>query len=224
MISVVFFRDDGLKRSQQMFSDLNKNAVKPTKSLNILYDHRDAFSQFIVDLIDSIEVFKGRVDLEQTSLSNRTTKVFTLNGIADATLRFCGITKGRKISSEEKSMVKEFWETIAKNIPQWQLLLRNDITAAELRKNYVIAHTNMLNVFGIITNILRKKFPDAWKEKLAKLEEIDWSRENPEWEGRLVIKGRMVKNALGIELTANTILRKLGVKLDDDRLKFENKR
>ena len=37
MISVVFFQDKGLKRSQQMFSDLNKNAIKPTKSLNILY-------------------------------------------------------------------------------------------------------------------------------------------------------------------------------------------
>mgnify|MGYP003318817329 CR=1 FL=1 len=48
MISVVFFQDNGLKRSQQMFSDLNKNAVKPTKSLNILYDHRDNFSKFIV--------------------------------------------------------------------------------------------------------------------------------------------------------------------------------
>ncbi len=50
MISVVFFQDSGLKRSQQMFSDLNKNAVKPTKSLNILYDHRDKFSKFVVDL------------------------------------------------------------------------------------------------------------------------------------------------------------------------------
>ena len=69
MISVVFFRDDGLKRSQQMFSDLNKNAVKPTKSLNILYDHRDDFSKFIVNLTNDIDVFKGRVELEKTTIS-----------------------------------------------------------------------------------------------------------------------------------------------------------
>ena len=35
-ISVVFFVDDGLKRSQQMFADLNKHAIRPTKSLGIL--------------------------------------------------------------------------------------------------------------------------------------------------------------------------------------------
>ena len=40
-ISVVFFIDGGLKRSQQMFSDLNKHALRPTLSLAILYNHRD---------------------------------------------------------------------------------------------------------------------------------------------------------------------------------------
>ena len=40
-ISVVFFHDDGLKKSQQMFSDLNRHAVNTTSSIGILYDHRD---------------------------------------------------------------------------------------------------------------------------------------------------------------------------------------
>ena len=61
MISVVFFQDDGLKRSQQMFSDLNKNAVKPTKSLNILYDHRDeVLSIYVVNLVGSVDIFEGQ--------------------------------------------------------------------------------------------------------------------------------------------------------------------
>lgn len=41
-ISVVFFLDHGLKRCQQMFADLNKHAVRPTKSLGILYDLRES--------------------------------------------------------------------------------------------------------------------------------------------------------------------------------------
>ncbi|MEM6803051.1 MAG: DNA sulfur modification protein DndB, partial [Bacteroidota bacterium] len=40
-IAVVFFLDIGLKRSQQMFTDLNRYAARPDTSLNILYDHRD---------------------------------------------------------------------------------------------------------------------------------------------------------------------------------------
>jgi len=35
-IAVVFFLDVGLKRSQQMFTDLNRYAARPAPSLNIL--------------------------------------------------------------------------------------------------------------------------------------------------------------------------------------------
>ena len=41
-ISVVVFADRGLKRSQQMFADLNIHAVRATKSIKLLYNHRDA--------------------------------------------------------------------------------------------------------------------------------------------------------------------------------------
>jgi DGQHR domain-containing protein len=39
-ISVVFFEDQGLARSQQMFTDLNKHAVKTSNSIAELYDSR----------------------------------------------------------------------------------------------------------------------------------------------------------------------------------------
>ena len=221
MISVVFFRDDGLKRSQQMFSDLNKNAVKPTKSLNILYDHRDTFSQFVVEMINTIEIFKNRVELEKTTLSNRTTKAFTLNGIADATLEFLGLNKGRQLSKDEKEAVKDFWNTISKNIPQWEMVVRGKIAPEEMRKEYVVSHVNMLNVFGKLGYILHKEFPKTWKEKMTGLKDLNWSRSNPDWEGRLVMRGRMLKNTLAIELTTNTVLQKIGIELGSDRLKFE---
>ena len=40
-ISIVFFADQGLQRSQQIFTDLNKNAVKTSNSISELYDSRD---------------------------------------------------------------------------------------------------------------------------------------------------------------------------------------
>ena len=40
-ISVVFFLDIGLHRSQQMFADLNRYAIRPSRSLGLLYDHRN---------------------------------------------------------------------------------------------------------------------------------------------------------------------------------------
>ena len=221
MISVVFFQDEGLKRSQQMFSDLNKNAVKPTKSLSILYDHRDEFSKFIVNLVNSIEIFEGRVELEKTSISNRSIKVFTLNGISDASMRLFGISKGKKLSDEEKQLVKEFWDTVSKNIAEWQLLLQDKVTAPELRKDFVNTNTNLLNSLGIVGRIIIEEFPKTWKEKLRGLKNINWSRTNPEWEGRLLVHGQMHKQARGIDLAANLILQKCGVTLSEDRQKLE---
>ena len=223
MISVVFFQDKGLKRSQQMFSDLNKNAVKPTKSLNILYDHRDSFSNFIVNLANTIDVFQGRVELEKTAISNRSTKFFTLNGISEATMKFIGISKGRKVSEDEVKIIREFWAEVARNMPEWQLLIQGKVSAAELRKGYVNSHTNLLNALGIFGNILMKEYPDEWKSLISRLKRINWSRDNEEWEGRLLQKGRMLKNKLGVELAVNTILKECGIELSPERLEFENR-
>jgi len=223
MISVVFFRDDGLKRSQQMFSDLNKNAVKPTKSLNILYDHRDEFSKFVVNLVNDIDIFKGRVELEKTTISNRSTKTFTLNGISDASLKLLGLTKGRKISKAEEELVEQFWETVFNNMPEWQLLIKKDVSAVELRKNFVNTNTNLLNALGIAGKIIIAEYPKTWQDKLKNLKKIDWSRSNPEWDGRLMRNGQMTKLAIGIDLAANVIIQKCEVELSPARQKIEAK-
>ena len=223
MISVVFFQDNDLKRSQQMFSDLNKNAVKPTKSLNILYDHRDDFAKFIVNLVSDVNVFKGRVELEKTTISNRSTKTFTLNGLADATLRLLGLIKGRKLSKDEMILVKEFWDTVSDNIPEWQMILQGTVSSVDLRKHFVNTNTNLLNALGIAGNIIINDSPETWKDKLKNLKNIDWSRENPKWDGRLLRNGQMTKLAIGIDLAANVIIQECKVELNEAREKIEAK-
>ena len=223
MISVVFFQDAGLKRSQQMFSDLNKNAVKPTKSLNILYDHRDLFSKFIVSLAGDIDIFENRVEMEKTSISNRSTNAFTLNGLADASLRLIGLRKSRKPSEDEKKLIKDYWETVSKNIPEWQLLIQGKTTSSELRKNFVHTNTNCLNAIGIAGQIIIQEHSDTWKDVLKNLKKVDWSRESSDWEKRLILNGQMQKHAAGIDLAANIILQKCGISLSEDRQKIEDR-
>lgn len=40
-VAVIFYLDTGLERGQQLFIDLNRYAVLPQRSLNLLYNHRD---------------------------------------------------------------------------------------------------------------------------------------------------------------------------------------
>ncbi len=222
-ISVVFFGDKGLKRSQQMFADLNKHAVKPTTSLGILYDHRDAYSTFIVKLANEVEMFRDRVELEKTTISNRSTKFLTLSGISEATKHLLS-NNTKMISEEQEKFVVEYWNEVARNIPEWNLLLEKKVSAGELRKNFVHSHSNLLSTLGIIGAFLLKNYPNEWKEKLKGLRKIGWSRNDKMWKGRLILDGKMLKTNIGMELAANAILNSLGIPLDEERKKFEELR
>lgn len=205
-ISVVFFSDKGLKRSQQMFSDLNKNAVKPTKSLGILYDHRDEFSQFIVKMTFDLDIFHNRTEMEKTSVSNRSTKFFTLNGISEAT-KYLLKLKTKIIPIDAQNTAAEFWNTVSKNIPEWNLLVEKKVSAHDLRINYVHSHTNMLSALGLMGHVLITQFPDTWKQKLKGLQKIDWARDCSIWEGKIVVGGRMLKQKAGIKKAADVLLK-----------------
>ena len=207
-ISVVFFEDLKLRKSQQMFADLNKHAVKPTKSLGILYDHRNDFASFVVEMAKAVPAFRNRTEMEKTSISNRSTKFFTLNGLELATKNLLG--KDRYLRKEEESLAVDFWTEVGNNIPEWSLLISNKIVPAELRKDYVHANTNMLEAIALAGSELVKKHPKDWRKRLAALQKIDWSRTNPEWQNKIIINGKMTKTKDGMRRAARIIVRHCG--------------
>lgn len=209
-ISVVFFEDPGLKRSQQMFSDLNKNAVKPTKSLGVLYDSRNPFSCFIVNMVKNVRIFHNLTEVEKTTISNRSKYIFTLNGISESTKIVLG--KSKNLNKDEKILATDYWNEVTKNMPDWKLLIERKVTSAELRKDYVHASTNMLQALGMAGRILLGEFPKNWKQKLVGLNKIDWSRTNKLWEGKFILNGKMIKNRAGVISAANIILKECKAK------------
>ena len=204
-ISVVFFEDLNLDKSQQMFADLNKHAVKPTKSLGILYDKRNDFATFVVEMVRSVKAFHNRIEMEKTSISNRSTKFFTLNGVALATENLLG--KEKNLKDAERRLAVDFWNAVGENIPEWSLLIEKKVTPAELRKEYVNANTNMLEAIAIAGNILIKKYPKNWKSKLAGLQRVNWHRTNPKWDGKIIIRGKMTKTKAGMNNAAKILVK-----------------
>ena len=209
-IPVVFFEDVGLKQSQQMFADLNKHAIKPTKSLGILYDHRDQFARFVVNLANDIDIFAGRTEMEKTNIGYRSKNVFTLNGISEATRHLLKI-QTKSISAEKQKQAADYWREVAKNIPEWNLLLQNKMTPSDLRSGYVHAHTNVLVALGMAGHILVYHDSGSWERRLKNMRKIDWSRGCPIWDGKLMLHGRMLKNKTGIKAAAGEILRACGI-------------
>ena len=85
-ISIVFFKDNGLQRSQQMFTDLNKHAVKTSNSLSTLYDTRDPLAVATKNVIDSVPFFKRFTDKEKDILGKNSFNLFNPSSISSLVL------------------------------------------------------------------------------------------------------------------------------------------
>jgi DNA sulfur modification protein DndB len=223
-ISIVIFLDRGLKRSQQMFADLNRFAVRPTKSLGILYDHRDPVSKLCQDLTKEVGVFRGKVEKAKSTISNRSQKLFTLSGIYQATRRLIGIEEGTEVPSEGKEMVVRFWNAVGNNMPDWLNAVKKEVSPKELRTDYVHAHGIALQALAIAGAALIAAHPDDWENRLVKIRTIDWARENSElWEGRAMIGGQINKSLNCQILTSNVIKKHLMLPLDSREQEAEDK-
>lgn len=221
-ISVVFFLDHGLTRSQQMFADLNKHAVRPTKSLGILYDLRDPQSQLARRLMTSVGVFNGLTETEKTTISNRSIKLFTLSSIYQGTRALLNKQKLSPIDPEEEKLSIEYWNEVARYIPDWTLVQERKASAAEMRRDYIHSHGLALHALGRLGSALVAAEPKKWKERLRRLSKVDWSRLNAAvWEGRATIGGRVSKAHNSVLLTTAALKTVLALQLSPEEAKAE---
>ena len=221
-VAVIFFVDKGLKRSQQMFADLNKHAIRPSDSLSTLYDQRDPSSELARYVAMMVEGFKGMTEMEKSSISNRSTKLFTLSGIKHANRAL--LRKGRRdeIEKEELKFAASFWSEVISNMPDWVLAKQRKVASRDLRQNYVHAHGVALSAIGSAGADLVAQHPNDWRKKLKKLESLDWSRSNDSlWEGRAMVHGKISKARTNIQLTANLIKKHMGLPLNAQEQELE---
>lgn len=221
-VPVLFFMDRGLKRSQQMFADLNKHAIRPSDSLSTLYDQRDPSSELARYVAMTVDGFKGMTEMERSSISNRSTKLFTLSSIKHASRAL--LRKGRRddISQAERIFSAAFWSEVVSNVPDWGLAKQRKVASSDLRQSCVHAHGVALSAIGTAGADLVSLHPDGWQSKLQKLRTIDWSRSNESlWEGRAMVHGRISKARTNVRLTANFLKQHMGLSLNAEEKELE---
>lgn len=223
-IAVVFFHDRGLERCQQMFADLNRHAVKPSPSLSVLYDHRNAAASVAKHLGLTSRIFRNLIESERSSLSKRSRKLFTLSALHFAILEMLSEQELEDFSTASKKC-NEYWEVVGDQIPEWIYVREGRMTAGEVRQDFIHSHAIVLQSLGRVGKFIYKTCsgqPDLISV-LSKLREIDWSRSNVSvWEGRAMIGGRMAKNSQNITLTCNQIKCTLGLPLTPEEQIIES--
>jgi len=219
-IAVVFFHDQGLARCQQMFADLNRHGIRPSKSLGVLYDHRDDLAILTKSVVFESPFFRDLVEAEKSTLSARSRRLFTLSAMYNG---IRALLRGQsELSSEERAKkARAFWEEVAKQFPEWQMVRAREMTAGEVRRDFIHSHGITLQALGRAGCALIFDDP-KWKSKLKKLKKIDWSRSNASlWEGRAMIGGRVSKAGTNVTLTTNVIKKQLGVVLTPEEERVE---
>lgn len=223
-ISVVFYQDIDLARCQQMFADLNRHAAKPTKSLSILYDHRDPLAELVRQLIVEVPIFEDLTELEKTSISNRSHKLFTLNSIYQATQVLLRITGQDPLKEDTLREACDYWTELGATLPQLSQVQSGQLRAHTLRKESVLPHGVTLQALGRVGGDLLKLYPGEWRKQLCGLSNVDWSRSNTQlWEGRALVNGRITKGERNVVMIANVLKRGLGIPLNPDDERIENR-
>lgn len=221
-ISVVFFLDIGLARSQQMFADLNRYAIRPSRSLGLLYDHRNDKAKLAKLVILKSTMFRDIVDMEKNSLAPRSRKLFTLSALYNACADLVDELATGHLDTDA-DLAREYWEAVAKHFPMWLQVRDGRMPASELREGYIHAHGIALQALGKAGNALLKTHPGKWKPMLKALADIDWARANAQlWEGRALIGGKVSKVTTNVVLTTNVIKKALGLPLSAEEQTVED--
>ena len=219
-ISVVFFRDDGLARSQQMFTDLNKHAVKTSNSLATLYDSRDALAVATREVIDNNSFFSKYTDKERDILGKNSSKLFTLTNIYKANMR---ILRSKECNRKDVEFLKSYWSCVSNNIDEWNEVSQKIITKKELRENYIVTLGVTVTALGRLGRYFYENKKVDMRKTLTKLKDIDWMRScKKNWLNRTIKpNGKVMNNELAITLTCSKIKSLIGIKLSGEEKEKE---
>lgn len=212
-IPIVLFEDHGLRRSQQIFTDLNKNAVRTSNSISELYDSRDEVAVVTRKVISEIEFLNTYTDKEKDILGKFSSNLFTLNVFYNANKSIIGTNSPLEL----QEFLLQFWTCVCNHMQQWQELTHHQISKKELREDYLSTQNIVIQAFGKIGAFLYHNPVDNMEMYLSKLNEINWSRRSNVWKYRAInSKGRIITNKTAVHAIYCLIKEKIGLELSED--------
>ena len=202
-IPIVLFPYLSIEHAQQLFSDLNRNAHKTTKSLDILFDHRDPDNQIAQQLVERVSFFGDTVNIEAVSVPQKSSEMFTLAGIYQATKPVvrafgeAGLLPDLSETTMEKYVeaLTEFWEGLGSYFPEWKKVASHEEDIQKIRSTYIHWNSGVLSAIGEFAGFLITNYTDDWTDLLERAvtspSNDSWRRESQHWQG-IATAGRLV--------------------------------
>jgi|SaaInlStandDraft_3_1057020.scaffolds.fasta_scaffold02567_3 DNA sulfur modification protein DndB len=219
-LSVSLYFDHGLRNSQQWFADLN-SSTKPASSISALYNQREPFNLFVQELLDSLPDIKPLVDMENSTVGLKSSKLWSLVSISKFITLLTGINV-RNFSKLVNDENRHHWVKIITRfvseltyIPSWQSMLKREISGFDARSSLIISHAVFLEALAMMGNLLLqgKTYQDINWDSMKKLVHVEIDKQSDCWKNRCVVLGKMQKTGDGAKSTAALLCRVIGVEL-----------
>ena len=219
-IAVILVPHVDIEQSQTLFSDLNRYARNPSRSISLLFAHRDPIAKVSKDLAQNVDLLRDKVNMESTSLSVNTGHFITLSTLYETVKALLpddwetGVTDDDVASQVEEQA--EVWQHLVANVGEWRMVEEESEHPAYLRQS-------LLNMHGVgqraIVNAvarLRSESKKDWTKRLSGLSAVDWQIKNSEWQNIAVQGGRVNNTSTSVKLLSAAIEKKLGLKIDSE--------
>lgn len=220
-ISVVLYEDKELEHSQQMFTDLNKHAVKTSNSIAELYDSRDALAVITRRVINDISFFDQYTDKEKDILGKFSSNFFTLNTFYKANKK---ILKRAECNDFAEEFLKRYWAAIARHIVPWNELTNKELSKVDLREKYIITQAIIIQALGVLGNYYFSQPEVNMEQSIAGIERVNWLRSADCWKERVIrSNGKIINSTDAARLACNVLKQVIGIPLDQEDQMYEEK-
>lgn len=213
-VSVVILPDEGLERAQQIFSDLNRTVQKTSRSLDILFDKRSVLNRITNSVVDRVRLFHGRTDKERMTLSPTSPSFATLAGVQSAVSALFAYAKPEDMEADYdkyEALAVEFWEFTSTLIEPWADVGNGTIKPAEARQRYVSSYQITVSAIAAAGSAALAVDEATWKDRMAPLKGVDWSKSNPEWQGFVMLGNEVVTRVTTRRALADLLRSKIGI-------------
>jgi DNA sulfur modification protein DndB len=163
----------------------------------------------------------GLTELEKSSISTLSNKLFTLSSIKQSTRALLGQDPKESDLEEITHIATLYWQAVFSVMPDWQLAAKKEVSPAQLRQDYVHAHGIGLQALGLLGRSLLAEHPDSWQKRIAELKTFDWRKSNPDLIKRAMQHGKLSKTNTAIQLTCNALKRALSLPLTPEEQELE---
>ncbi|SIR03073.1 DNA sulfur modification protein DndB [Marinobacterium stanieri] len=223
-VAVTIFFDAGLRKAQQMFADINTNQVKPSSALNMVYDHRNDFGRWVLEVLDAMPGIKRRVEMETSSVGAKRGKLWSVVAIRKTILSLCQLTEksfadlDQEQRDHHKVHVVEFFNSLAAYVPCWRAMVDHEIPAAEVKAEMLIGQTVFLEALAVAGATISNT-GSGW-DKCEAWKAMSVYKSDARWEGLCIVSGRMVKTVAAVKSTAVELLRIASVLIPPEMREF----